>query len=104
MNTYRNEVLYACGLSVGLTGCCVAIITEHNNIALLMLLISSIFILLEFYSLFLRIDGDGRVSSATAHLKPDPYSMPADYDYDDIESVSEPIIIKKDSERKDGKS
>ncbi len=102
MNSYRNEILYACGLSAGIVGCSAAIITEHKNIALLLLLISSVFILLEFYSLFLRIDGDGRVSSATAHMKPDAYSMPANYDYDDIESVSEPVIIKKGKERKDG--
>lgn len=98
MKSYRNEIIYALGFSIGFIGCAISILTLHNSIALLMLLIAAVFILLELYSLFLRIDGDGRISTSTATLKPDAYSMPDPYLYDDIESVSEPVIIHKNGD------
>lgn len=107
MKTYRNEIIYACILSVGISACAVCILLGYYNVALLTLLISSVFILLELYSLFVRLDGGtgGRVSSSTASLVPDPYSMPDPYldgDFSDdgefsftdgIDAVSEPVII-----------
>lgn len=98
MNKYKKEIIYACFLSLGLIGCAISILFGYGNVALFMLLVASVSILLELYSLFLKIDGRASdcVSSVTASLKPDAYSMPDAYSYqDDIESVSEPVIIHK---------
>ncbi|MDE6233010.1 MAG: hypothetical protein K2M60_06650 [Lachnospiraceae bacterium] len=98
MNSYKKEIIYACGFSIGLTSCAISILLGYANLALFMLLTTSVFILLEIYSLFLKIDGGAsdHVSQLTASLKPDAYSMPDAYSYqDDIESVSEPVIIHK---------
>lgn len=112
MRHYMNEIIYACVFSVGLAVCAVCILLGHDTAALLALTVSSVFILLELYSLFIRIDGGsrGRVSASTASLAPDPYSMPDPYYspdsftqsnttddnftfQDGIEAVSEPVII-----------
>lgn len=101
MNSYKKEIIYACGFSIGLTSCAISILMGYGNLALFMLLTASVFILLEMYSLFLKIDGraSDRVSPATASLKPDAYSMPDVYSYqDDIESVSEPVIIHRNDD------
>lgn len=99
MHSFKKEIIYACCLSLGLIACAISILLGYGNIALFMLLASSVFILLELYSLFYKIDGGSSdcVSSVTASLKPDAYSMPDEYSYqDEIESVSEPVIIHKD--------
>lgn len=103
MNTYKKEIIYACCMSVGLISCAVCILSGYYNLALFTLLCASVFILLEMYSLFLKIDGSitGCVSNATASLKPDAYSMPDEFSFQDgIDAVSEPVIIHKKEDSK----
>lgn len=111
MKPYKNEIIYACVLSLGLCACAICIMLGYYNFSLFALLVSSVFILLELYSLFVKIDGgiNPGVSASTASLKPDPYSMPDPYLDDDfsddndnftfqngIDAVSEPVIIHRE--------
>lgn len=96
MKSYVNELIYACGLFLSLIICAFCIVFGHTNIALFSLLVTAIFILFELFSLFSKLDNShhGRVSSSTASLKPDAYSMPDEFSFQDgIEAVSEPVIL-----------
>lgn len=93
MKSYIKETVYAFLITVSMITCGICILTMHYNIALSMLMMTGVFILLEFYSLFLRIENSDVIEN-----KSQPHTIePAGSEFtfqDGYDAVSEPVIKK----------
>lgn len=99
MDSYIKEIIYAFSITFSMIVCGVCILTMHYNIALFMLMLAAVFILLEFYSLFIRIENTDVIETKkNSHL-----IEPAGNEFtfqDGYDAVSEPVIRKPEGFKK----